>query len=260
MLKNIPKILWALLGTVTLILAGVLGTTPATAEEPDFGLTVWYDCDEDALVADFVLPANSGTGSLMTFIGPYGDLVSMDGLVSGEVGPKILTVRRQLPRGVEIFMEGRLFTENLGTQSTGIFSLVLCEVEPTPTPTPTVEPTPTVTPTVTPTPTPTVEPTPTVTPTVTPTQSVPQPQAVKGLKVKVKKTKVKATWKSGTATKWQCKTKVVKGKAKVKPKKRMVTSAKCTFKVKPKTKKAKVKITVREVDGPYKAKTVKLKA
>ncbi len=31
MLKNIPKILWALLGTVALILAGVLGTSPVNA-------------------------------------------------------------------------------------------------------------------------------------------------------------------------------------------------------------------------------------
>ncbi len=31
MLKNIPKILWALLGTVALVLAGVFGTTPASA-------------------------------------------------------------------------------------------------------------------------------------------------------------------------------------------------------------------------------------
>lgn len=34
MLKNIPKILWALLGTVALILAGVFGTTPASADVP----------------------------------------------------------------------------------------------------------------------------------------------------------------------------------------------------------------------------------
>ncbi len=32
MLKNIPKILWALLGTVALVLTGVFGTTPANAE------------------------------------------------------------------------------------------------------------------------------------------------------------------------------------------------------------------------------------
>ncbi|MEZ6330528.1 MAG: thrombospondin type 3 repeat-containing protein [Candidatus Saccharimonadales bacterium] len=124
---------------------------------------------------------------------------------------------------------------------------------------PVVEPTPNPTVSVTPTGTPTVEPTVVPTPTVTPTQPAPQPQAVKGLKVKVKKAKVKATWKSATATKWQCKTKVVKG-TKVKPKKRTVTSAQCTFKVKVKTKKAKVKISVREIGGPYKTKTVKLSA
>ena len=47
MLKNIPKILWALLGTVALILAGVLGTSPAVATTVDAQVDeILFGCQE----------------------------------------------------------------------------------------------------------------------------------------------------------------------------------------------------------------------
>ena len=55
MLKNIPKILWALLGTVALVLTGVFGTTPASATSLP-PVTNWYvDCETQELAIELPL-------------------------------------------------------------------------------------------------------------------------------------------------------------------------------------------------------------
>ena len=289
MLKNIPKILWAAVAALSLVLAGVLGTSPANSLS--ISANFYRDVDNcnsgtlvlqgipgstevDAVInwtkdsfgtSDEYLGSGGTADSWRHFYNPGDDYKYFP---EGEFTMRVLVFYPEtsdpiLDEQVPVAACGVSIPDSDGDGVTD--EKDNCPNTPAGTTVdangcPVVEPTPNPTVSVTPTGTPTVEPTVVPTPTVTPTQPAPQPQAVKGLKVKVKKAKVKATWKSATATKWQCKTKVVKGKAKAKPKKRTVTSAQCTFKVKVKTKKAKVKISVREIGGPYKTKTVKLSA
>lgn len=263
MLKGIPKILWAAVVALSLVLAGVLGTSPAVAKDG----AISSGCSQEGIIGWFVYWSNDTTEDIEYVFntGVPGEPVksgTADALTNGAIdfGRNLTTVK-----------DGQTYTLTITLDTVVVYQADWVNDCPwqgmsvtvdtftaatDPSPTPTVTPTPT--PSVEPTPTvePTVVPTPTATPTATPT---PSPGSVKSLKVKVKKNgKAKATWK-GTATSWKAKAKIVKGKAKVKPKKATVTTQKFVFKVKAKAKKTKLKVTVTPAGGKAKSKTIKLK-
>jgi hypothetical protein len=222
--KYIPKILWAIVATLSLVLAGVFGTSPASAKD---GLIV-SDCDEFGRIGWTVYWSND-TAKELAFVfdtGIPGEPQTTDTVSANTEGAI------DFGRGLDSPKDGQTYTLTITLDTVVVYQADWVNDCPWQGMVVTVDkftaatdpsPSPTLTPTETTTPTPPVEPpvtpTPPAEPTVTPTptaQTAAKPAAKlkKGKSAKLaKKTKqgVRLSWK--TTTKKVCKVKKYKVKA-----------------------------------------------